>query len=502
MKLSKLSFFAKSAILLQAFSSVTVNAATLTVGPNKTYSMPCQALQASVAGDIIEIDATGSYAGDVCSIYQSSLTIRGTGGRAVIDAAGRSAEGKAIWVVKGNNTIIENIEFKNAKVADLNGAGIRQEGTNLTVRNCYFHNNENGILTGANANSEVLIEKSEFGFNGAGDGYSHNMYIGNIKKFTLTGSFSHDANAGHLVKSRAQENNISYNRLTNENGGKASYEIDLPNGGRSYIIGNVLQQGPAATNSAMFSFAMEGASNTAQDLYLINNTFVNDRSTGYFVNVSSSVTTTPVARNNIFAGTGQVFNTTNIINQNNYANAAPAFVNRAGYDYHPTTGAAFVNAGINPGVSATGASLMPTLEYVHPLSTKARAINSVIDIGAFELAAATPTPTPTPTPVPTPTPTPAPDTQAPKVSVTAPVNGGTVLRNSTVSIVAAATDNVAVAQVDIYVNGSLLCRKTTTPYSCSWHVPTRVGRTYQIQAFATDKASNRGSSAVTKVTSK
>ena len=51
---------------------------------------------------------------------------------------GKSAESKAIWVIKGNNCRVENIEFSNCRVPDNNGAGIRMEGTNLTVSHCYF----------------------------------------------------------------------------------------------------------------------------------------------------------------------------------------------------------------------------------------------------------------------------------------------------------------------------------------------------------------------------
>ena len=60
------------------------------------------------------------------------------------------------------NIVIDNIELSGCRVLDKNGAGIRQEGSNLTIRNCYFHDNENGILSGKNPASEILIEKAEF----------------------------------------------------------------------------------------------------------------------------------------------------------------------------------------------------------------------------------------------------------------------------------------------------------------------------------------------------
>jgi hypothetical protein len=161
------------------------HAAMLAVGPGKPYTAPCAAFAAAAPGDTIEIDAAGVYSGDVCSIATDRLTIRGVNGRPRIDAGGRSAQSKAIWVIKANDTVIHNVEFTGAAVPSKNGAGIRQEGRNLTVRNCYFHHNEDGILTGSSPDSHVLIEFTEFAYNGAGDGYSHNFYIGHVGRFTL-----------------------------------------------------------------------------------------------------------------------------------------------------------------------------------------------------------------------------------------------------------------------------------------------------------------------------
>ena len=211
-----------------------VHAATLAVGPGKLYAKPCAAIAAAAAGDTIEIDASGEYAGDVCSWNTGRLTIRGVDGRAKIDAAGRSSLGKAIWVIRGSDTVIENIEFTGAAVPDKNGAGIRQEGRNLTVRNCYFHHNEDGILAGDSPGSHILVEYSEFAYNGAGDGYSHNLYINHVGCFTLQFCYSHHSKVGHLVKTRAAENYILYNRLSDEADGAGSYEINVPNGGKTF----------------------------------------------------------------------------------------------------------------------------------------------------------------------------------------------------------------------------------------------------------------------------
>jgi len=198
------------ALLCGFGTSRAARAETLDVGPQGKYAAPCAAFAAAADGDTIEIDSAGVYVGDVCGITKNQLTIRGTGGRALVDAGGKNAQGKAIWVVQGDDTSIESIEFTGAAVPDLNGAGIRQEGKNLTVRDCYFHDNENGILAGDSAGSEILIENSEFEHNGAGDGYSHNLYINHIAKLTFRYNWSHRSVIGHLLKSRAAENYVLY----------------------------------------------------------------------------------------------------------------------------------------------------------------------------------------------------------------------------------------------------------------------------------------------------
>src|SRR5947207_12487138 len=118
------------------------------VGPSRTYTAPSKVMNLVSDGDTIDIDA-GPYSGDVGTWTKNDLVIRGIGGMAHVDAAGKNAQGKAIWVITGKNTYIENVEFSGCTVPDHNGAGIRQEGDNLELRHCFFHDNEDGVLTGA-----------------------------------------------------------------------------------------------------------------------------------------------------------------------------------------------------------------------------------------------------------------------------------------------------------------------------------------------------------------
>jgi hypothetical protein len=365
------------------FSQLLMSAATITVGPTGQYATPCAAIVAAQNGEIIEIDAAGSYTGDVCIIYASNLTLRGVNGRPHIAAGGNNAQGKGTWVIVGNDTLIENIEMSGAAVPSNNGAAIRQEGRNLTIRNCYFHDNQEGILTGPDPNSDILIEFSEFARNGFGDGLTHNMYIGNIRQFTLQFSYSHLANVGHLVKSRAATNYILYNRLTDETG-TASYELDLPNGGLSYVIGNIIQQSRTTRNPNLMAYEEEGPApgNPSHDLYVVNNTFVNSLGRGQFVYIDPSDATPALLQNNFFTGGGAVTEQVSAVLTSNFV-GTPLFVNAAAYNYQLLAGSPGINAGTTPG-TAFGYSLIPAYQYVHPTCGEKRSTVGVVDIGAFE----------------------------------------------------------------------------------------------------------------------
>lgn len=356
---------------------------TLHVGPGQTYAKPCAAIAAAGAGDSILIDAAGVYDGDVCAWSTNGLTLQGINGRPHIDAAGSNAQGKAIWVISGNDTTIDNIELSGCHVPDLNGAGIRQQGINLTVRHAYFHDNEDGILTGDGIGSTITIEYSEFAHNGAGDGYSHNLYIGHVGLLVFRYNWSHDAVVGHLLKSRAAENRIYYNRLTGE-AGNESYEINLPNGGLSYVVGNLIQQSATTQNGAMLDYLSEGlGANTDDRLFVVNNTFVNDRGNGIFLQIGAATTTPVVARNNIFHGGGAPSSQANSVLDHDYVGSGALFVDAAHYDYRLLPTAAVIDAGVEPG-SGAGQPLLPTNVYVHPAAAANRPVVGTIDIGAYE----------------------------------------------------------------------------------------------------------------------
>jgi hypothetical protein len=94
--------------------------------------------------------------------------------------------------------------------------------------------------------------------NGAGDGFTHNLYVGAIASLVIDDSYFHDAVVGHQVKSRAQSTAITNSRIY---GGTdtGSHSIDLPNGGVGLIRDNVIQQGANSDNPAIIHYGGESA---------------------------------------------------------------------------------------------------------------------------------------------------------------------------------------------------------------------------------------------------
>lgn len=333
------------------------------VGPGQAITSISMAAKLARDGDTIEIEP-GDYIADTALWDRDRLTIRGMGPQVRLVAAGAHVEGKAIWVVRRGRVTIEGIDFVGARVPDGNGAGIRFESGHLVIKNCNFHGNQSGILSGNDAGSTLEIEGSEFGYNGAGDGQSHGVYVGRIHRLRVTGSYFHHGNVGQLIKSRAQYSEITYNRITDETGGRSSYELEFPNGGLVRVIGNIVQQGAETENSVMVSYGVEGYTWPQNRLFLVHNTLVNDRPYGgTFVRVSPGAEQV-VMRNNLLAGLGKVKGSDVLDAVGDRRVGWPDFELAAREDYR-------LKAGSRDGLALTPGrlvepSMVPRYQYAHP----------------------------------------------------------------------------------------------------------------------------------------
>lgn len=357
--------------------------ATLVVGPG--HSLP-EALQRALDGDEIAI-LPGTYRGQVGTIAQKRLTLRGIGARPVLEAAGRDAEGKAILVVRDGEVRIENLEFRGARVPDGNGAGIRFEKGRLTVSRCVFVDNQNGILTANFADAELRIEDSEFAQAPPGTALPHLIYVGRIARFTLIGSRVSGGRDGHLVKSRARVNHVLYNQLVDGAGGRASYELDLPNGGLAFVIGNVMGQNRDATNPVIVSFGAEGSDGREQGLYMANNTLINEGlRPAYFVRVDEARIGGPVPRrlvNNLFVGLGVADVRWTDLTQGNVLAPPQVLQDVELGQYALDPDSLLRHRGVEPGV-AHGESLAPAAEFMPPVGTRALSPPSRWSPGAYQ----------------------------------------------------------------------------------------------------------------------
>jgi len=384
-------------------SAMAVGGETLQVGPGKKFDKPSAAIAVAKDGDTIEIDAAGKYDGDVGAITANNLTIRGVGeGRAKIPAAGKHIWGQAIWAIKGKNTTVENIEFSGCRVPDGNGAGIRQYGENLTLRNCKFHDCQDSLMTNNNTpESEILIEHCEFSYCSLSEKPgTHNLYIGFVKKLTYRYNYSHHAKYSNLVKSRAAENHIMYNRITDDADGTGSYELDLCNGGKCYVVGNILHKAANAQNDMFINFGTEGVKYQGSELYVVNNTVVSDYRNG---EVEASLVRVMgvapdfklVIRNNIVLGVpGKQFkvklsNWPKAVIEGNFTEGDPLFFNRAAFDFRLQKGSPCIGKGADPG-KAGELSLKPEFQYAHPIKNEKRPDDGKLDVGAFEFQEAKP----------------------------------------------------------------------------------------------------------------
>jgi hypothetical protein len=342
------------------------SAAVLRVGKAQAVKTLADAARQASDGMRIEVDA-GDYVADVATWSRHDLTLRAIGGRVRMIAAGASAQGKGIFVTGGERMRIEGFDFIGARVPDGNGAGIRLERGSLSLFDCSFHDNESGLLAGNEGSTRLEIDDCDFGTIVRQDGRTHNLYVGRIAYLKVTGSYFHHGRLGHLLKSRAAVNHIFYNRLTDEIGGEASYELEFPNGGQALVVGNVIQQSSTTQNPVIISFGAEGYSWPVQELQLINNTVIDQLpSGGSYLRVSGAGDDVGVRLiNNLFAGNRFLAVRKEWHQQGNHTVDWDAFVLAVRGDYALRAGSALRGKAVDPGETG-GVSLRPLRQFQAP----------------------------------------------------------------------------------------------------------------------------------------
>ncbi len=196
-----------------------------------------------------------------------------TPGTAVFD--GTACEDKATLVLRGRAASISGLTFRNIRVPDANGAGIRLEKGNLDITETLFRDSEQGILAGNDPSATIRITRSTFSGLGRCDrdlACAHSLYIGEYGALIVDRTRFERGRGGHYVKTRAARIQVSDSSFDDTAGSTTNYMIDLSNGAAGRITGNRFVQGKGKENySAMIVVAAEGRSNDSTGLIVAGN---------------------------------------------------------------------------------------------------------------------------------------------------------------------------------------------------------------------------------------
>lgn len=262
-----------SALLLIPFAA---RAATIEAGTGTSNQMPSAAIAKAQPGDTVRI-APGTYY-DCAVLSADRVTVEGSGPGTVL--TDKTCQGKALLIVDGRNDTIADLTLQRARVADGNGAGIRAEGGDLTVRGVRFVNDQDGILTADNHDATLRILDSTFEQDGHCEpdhGCGHGIYAGVLGLLDVERTRLTDTRDGHAIKSRALRTTIVDTTIEDGPTGTASYEVDLPNGGTLSITGSTIEKGPNASNhGAAISIGEEGVDRPTDSIVIRDNRFTND----------------------------------------------------------------------------------------------------------------------------------------------------------------------------------------------------------------------------------
>ena len=346
----------------------------LRVGPTQALRSLASAARQARDGCDIEVDA-GDYVADTAVWQASKLSLRAVGGRVRLIAGGASAEGKGIFVTRGEQISIEGFDFSGARVADGNGAGIRLERGSLRLRDCSFRDCEMGLLTANDPAIRLEVENCEFGHAAPrpGQAPAHLLYAGRIGRLLVTGCYFHHGRIGHLLKSRAALSLVAYNRLSDEIGGRASYELEFPNGGVAIVLGNVIQQSAQTENPHLLAYGAEGLGPGRHELCLVHNTLVDNLpQDGVYLRVSPGAARV-MAVNNLLVGGARFAAEAGWDLRNNLPVDWDMFVQAARDNYAPRPGSPLRGRVAEPGPGPDGQPLRLLRQYRHPHASQALA---------------------------------------------------------------------------------------------------------------------------------
>ena len=267
--------------MLAATIAATVAAAPLLARDDAPFTV----VETGEAFDELQdaVDAIGGGTGTIriaagrhrdCAVQEAGRIafVAETPGQAVFD--GEMCEGKATLVLRGEWARVDGLVFTHMEVDDGNGAGIRIEQGDLVVSHSLFVDGQCGILSASDPNGTIVIERSTFsglGRHPDGDG-AHSVYVGHYGALRVTNTRFERGTGGHYLKSRAPSVEVLDSSFDDSAGTDTNYLIDLPEGARGRIAGNVFVHGPDKENyGTMIAVAAEDQANSSAGLLVEDN---------------------------------------------------------------------------------------------------------------------------------------------------------------------------------------------------------------------------------------
>jgi hypothetical protein len=253
-------------------------ARTWLVGPDQALKKPSEAARRAADGDVVQIEPQAGGYYDCAIWHRNKLTIEGTGDDVRITDT--TCQGKALFVIAGNDVTIRNLTFARARVADGNGAGIRAEGGNLHIENSRFVDNEVAILASDHPGAMLEIKDSRFSGNGTCRATCLSaLSVGAVAILRIENSIFMGNKGRDTIRSLAARTELIGNEIQ-EGAAATGYLVELPDGGSLVLERNSLHwhSGDTRADAAVFAAAGCGAPPTEQ--LTVRNNVVRDGSGG------------------------------------------------------------------------------------------------------------------------------------------------------------------------------------------------------------------------------
>ncbi len=432
------------------FSALSSNAAGETYKASDIDTIADLLANKANPGDVVEIQP-GTYMMDrkKISILRSGtpdapIVIRGViqdGKRPVFDGSEFNIQrGIFHFEPETHDVVMENLELCNARGAGregepqpTNAAALYILGTNITVRNCYCHHNENGLFS-THESDYVLIDNCDIGYNGRelgiGTRYRTHGFYFNSKHQMVKNCYIHHQTDSQNFKSRGDNTIFAFNWVEEELA--YSLGLDSNNELNTLWLGNVVikRTYPGIFQGRLLGVG-DGTGVARGTLVALNNTFVTVFPRDFYLFTFESSTTDVVLINNVFTGPGEVFMEKNgqgaITGSNNWIQAGigplpealtgtlsgndPGLIDFDKRDLRPKAGSLLIDAGVSTDEyqraldivlknAKSGSDAAPSAEYLKALAeieaagpasepvrgegTAVRKVSGTVDIGAFE----------------------------------------------------------------------------------------------------------------------